>query len=318
MQLINTSSGHMPGYTPCLLTTTSDGRQQLQQIGSNLPPMELPSLSPIPMIPLDPNMTPIFMPSMSPVLPINFFPTSPSCSPLPMISSPLPTTFLNQQEPISWNMEPQLDDQSNPDAFKIHLNDDGTLKVGDDNDDSGDYTQSYSRSPSLSLSHDSFEFTEIERPVEPRLPVENTKNIPLPRLDATMTKKDLVNSTLDYLYEVFGQNFDTEGNRGENVLRIKVKTRGSLEHICTLVEKCVSEKLVCQISCPISTKKARQHIRGYLAYIEAVSAEAADRVTEIFEEYNASVLVEDKNTGTMDHPFKGISRNPIAIRAKKL
>jgi len=329
LSLSNHSSAPIPGYTPCLLTTFSDGQQRLQQIGSPLPPIDIPSHSPIPMLPmLDSAGNPVFMSSASPSLPFNFFPTSPSCSPLPLVSSPLPTSFPQQAAPlIPWNMvEPQCTTDLTNDAFKIHLNDDGTLKVVDD-EDSGDLTSqdiSHSRSRSLlrsmsqaSVYSSTSDFPEIERPMEPKLPVENSRNIPLPKLEASMTKKDLVNSTLDYLYEVFGQNFDTEGNRGENVLRIKVKTRGSLEHICTLVEKCVSEKLVCQISCPISTKKARSHIRGYLAYIEAVSSEAADRVTEIFEQYNKSVLVKDANSGTMDHPFKGISRNPIAIREKK-
>merc|ERR1719412_1984537 len=90
---------------------------------------------------LDSAGNPVFMSSASPSLPFNFFPTSPSCSPLPFVSSPLPTTFPQQAAPlIPWNMvEPQCDTDSTNDAFKIHLNDDGTLKVVDD-EDSGDLT----------------------------------------------------------------------------------------------------------------------------------------------------------------------------------
>jgi len=233
----------------------------------------------------------------------------PSMSPLSLVS--------DQLLPNKMWFNTQIDTQvvaqdSQDDLLKIKLND-NSLKYTD-YEDSGSSLCSYSRSASPSMSLEEF---SIERPVEPKVAVCNENNVPLPAFTAEMTKKDLVNQTLDYLYEVFGYHFDTEGNRGVNVLRVKVKTRGALEHICVLVEKCVSEGLLSHISCPISTKKARQHIRGYLAYMEAVDSKAADRVTEIFEEYNASHLVEDSNTGKMEHPFKGISRNDISVRAKK-
>lgn len=124
-----------------------------------------------------------------------------------------------------------------------------------------------------------------------------------------MTKKDLVNDTLKWMYDVFGsEHFDCDGRRGPNVLRLKVKTRGALEHICPLVDKLVNEGLVHHISCPISTKKSRQHIRGYLAYIEAVSSDKIDRIMEIFNKYN-EILIHDCD-GQLEHPFKGLSRNP--------
>jgi len=129
----------------------------------------------------------------------------------------------------------------------------------------------------------------------------------------SMTKKELVNKSLDWLYEVFGsEHFDCEGRRGKNVLRIKVKTRGALEYICPLINQCIEEELLCHVSCPISTKKQKRHIRGYLSYLDAVSEEAANRVIEIFNEVN-QVLVKNCD-GIMEHPFKEISRNPIAVR----
>jgi len=154
---------------------------------------------------------------------------------------------------------------------------------------------------------------ETERPQEPKIAVTNEQKIPAPTLTNNMTKKDLVNATLDWFYAVLGSsNFDCEGRRGKNVLRIKVKTRGALEHICPLIDQCIKEKLLHHVSCPISTKKQRRHIRGYLAYLEAVSAEATNRMIEIFEEIN-KVLVKNCD-GILEHPFKGISLNPIAVR----
>merc|ERR1719379_1868780 len=144
-------------------------------------------------------------------------------------------------------------------------------------------------------------------------PIQNENNVPVPKFDDSMTKKDLVNKTLDWMYEVCGgSHFDCEGRRGENVLRIKVKTRGALEYICPLINQCIEEGLLYHVSCPISTKKQRRHIRGYLAYLEAVSETATDRMIEIFNELNKDVVTNCD--GILEHPFKGISRNPIPIR----
>lgn len=151
---------------------------------------------------------------------------------------------------------------------------------------------------------------ESERPLEP---VTNEKNIPVPTLTNDMTKKDLVNATLDWFYEVLGsERFDCEGRRGENVLRIKVKTRGALSYICPLVNQLLEENLLHKLSCPISKKRQRRYVRGYLAYLEANSQEAALRMLEIFNEMNQVYVMNSE--GEMEHPFKGISRNPIPIR----
>merc|ERR1712004_793279 len=124
------------------------------------------------------------------------------------------------------------------------------------------------------------------------------------------------NGTLDWFYAVLGsEHFDCEGRRGKNVLRIKVKTRGALEYICPLINQCIEEGLLNHVSCPISTKKQRRHIRGYLAYLEAVSESATDRMIEIFNELNQDFVTNCD--GILEHPFKGISRNPIPIRTLK-
>jgi hypothetical protein len=98
----------------------------------------------------------------------------------------------------------------------------------------------------------------------------------------------------------------------KNVLRVKVKTRGALEYICQLVNRCIEEGLLHHLSCPLSKKKQRRYVRGYLTYLEAVSEEATERIIEIFNEIN-TVFVKNCD-GDMEHPFKGISQNPIAVR----
>lgn len=77
--------------------------------------------------------------------------------------------------------------------------------------------------------------------------------------------------------------YDEIGNRGENVVRIKVKTRNALENIVPFIDACNAQGLLTRVSCPISTKKGRQHIRGFLAYLECSDSAA---VQQLFAEYN--------------------------------
>jgi len=170
--------------------------------------------------------------------------------------------------------------------------------------------------PSHSRSVDPHVLGDIEPfSTERAQPIQNEKNVPVPTFDATMTKKDLVNATLDWMYEVCGgDHFDCEGRRGENVLRIKVKTRGALEYICPLINQCIEEGLLQNLSCPISKKRQRRYVRGFLAYLEATDEQSADRIVEIFNEVNAVYVKNSENQ--VEHPFKGISRNPIPVRER--
>lgn len=260
-----------PGFTPMLLTTTPRGTQSLSTLA-------------MPMFPvMQISREGVVIPSPSPVS-IQMFP-----QPIPMVVPP-----------ISRSPSPQ------PPA-----------RVFIPTCSSGSYASS-STSGSLSASSslerefinlDSREFVKHESSETPKEAIINVNNLAVPVFTEEMTKKDLVNDTLKWMYEVFGsEHFDCDGRRGPNVLRLKVKTRGALEHICPLIDRLVNEGLVHHISCPISTKKSRQHIRGYLAYIEAVSGEAIDRIMEIFDKYN-EILIHDCD-GQLEHPFKGLSRNP--------
>merc|ERR1712062_862697 len=104
---------------------------------------------------------------------------------------------------------------------------------------------------------------------------------------AEPSKRDLVNRAFAKLEAMFGKNFDKNGNRGENILRLKVKTRTALEKIVPFIEFCQRENLIVSVSCPISTKKGRQQVRGFLAYLQTKDARDANRVEELIQQYNA-------------------------------
>merc|ERR1719433_2020187 len=100
------------------------------------------------------------------------------------------------------------------------------------------------------------------------------------------SKRELVDSAFEQLTEMFGENFDQEGNRGENILRLKVKTRSALEQIIPFIEFCQTENLIVSVSCPISTKKGRSQIRGFLAYLQARNENDADRLEDLLQSFN--------------------------------
>jgi len=264
------------GYTPMLLTTDSSGFQTLTPI-TNMQP----SLSPVPALPILQPLMPMEIPVNMPLISLSH---SPSSSPR-KLAPPMNRSRGSLTVPGS----------NNPSAS------------------SENFSCSYSRERDILGPIEPF---ETERLPESKEAVVNEKKIPIPTITDEMTKKDLVNASLDWCYAVLGsEHFDCEGRRGKNVLRIKVKTRGALEHICPLINRGIEEGLLNHVSCPISTKKQRKHIRGYLAYLEAVSESATERMIEIFHEVN-KVLVTNCD-GDLEHPFKGISRNPIPIRTLK-
>jgi len=118
--------------------------------------------------------------------------------------------------------------------------------------------------------------------------------------DAELSKRELVNGAFAKLKAMFGANFDQNGNRGKNIVRLKVKTRIALEQIVPLIEFIQQKNLIVSISCPISTKKGRQQVRGFLAYLQTRNAQDADRVEDLIRQYNSS-------NGS---PFNSWHRNP--------
>jgi len=266
------------GFTPMLLSTHSSGLQMLtpMPVMTNMQP----SVSPVPGLPV-----------MQPFVPLDFPVSMPIVSMTPSVS-PSPRMV-------------------KPEMTRSH----GSLTVPGSRNPSAsteNFSVSYSREREPLYPVEPFETERLQE----KEPVVNDDNIPIPEFTPDMTKKDLVNGTLDWFYAVLGsEHFDCEGRRGKNVLRIKVKTRGALEYICPLINQCIEEGLLNHVSCPISTKKQRRHIRGYLAYLEAVSESATDRMIEIFNELNKDFVTNCD--GILEHPFKGISRNPIPVRSLK-
>jgi len=135
------------------------------------------------------------------------------------------------------------------------------------------------------------------------------------------SKRELISNAFLWMNDNFGSNFDTMGRRGENVMRLKVKTLKALQHIVTFLELCVAKDLIKGISAPLSTKRkwewdaggrkqyaserlqfetrsrssrsrnrlfrpqAYSSCRGFLAYIEAFSPDKVQEVVKIFNTY---------------------------------
>jgi len=119
-----------------------------------------------------------------------------------------------------------------------------------------------------------------------------------------ISKKELVENCLNRIDQIFGNRVQTTGMRGPTVMRIKVKTRPALELIVQLLETLEQNCTITAISCPKSTKKGKQHIRGFLAYIQTSSVANISHVQRVFNEFN------QKHTSGEDAPFKTLEINP--------
>lgn len=288
------------GFTPMILTTNpTDGTQSLSTLAlPMIPVMQIdcngnlfPSPSPLS---YNGNVFPSASPASSyqvfpPTLPLVIPPISRSPSPAPPMGCMMPK------------------DQELYMSGRVLINE-GTSSISSFDESSSGGLPPYS-SLSSSIERERVHHVEPYNSERPKEPIYNVNNLAVPVFTENMTKKDIVNDTLKWMFEVFGsEHFDVDGRRGPNVLRLKVKTRGALEHICPLLNEFLKEGLISHVSCPISTKKSRQHIRGYLSYIECVSDNAVERVMQIFNKYN-EILITDCD-GKLEHPFKGLSRNP--------
>jgi hypothetical protein len=156
----------------------------------------------------------------------------------------------------------------------------------------------YSQSRSLSMTSDmDLPVAELDRersPSMPSLPRLASGNYSYSRsnsvssmhsmhsVEATIPKRQLIDDCRAH-FRNMPVPYDEIGNRGENVVRIKVKTRNALENIVPFIDACNAKGLLTRVSCPISTKKGRQHIRGFLAYLECTDSAA---VQQLFNEYN--------------------------------
>merc|ERR1719410_1118819 len=142
-----------------------------------------------------------------------------------------------------------------------------------------------------------------------RLPSEGSSG----SLDSTSTsgtaggvisKKELVEYCLKEIDSIFGDRVQTTGMRGPTVMRIKVKTRPALELIVELLRALEQNSSIVGISCPKSTKKGKQHIRGFLAYIQSSTVSEIANVQRVFDEFNLT------HQNGEDVPFKSLEVNP--------
>jgi len=268
----------MPGYTPVIMNVPFFPQENnaFPQMQPNLAfnPIFLNPNQPLPM--QNNSASPVFIPMQSP---LQFAPSmSPPQNMMPMLSlSPIPP-LVSVSSPMNQSAPPQQPPQSSMPSNYLSA----AMHTAD---------RSRSRSCSIASESDSGDIETRHRAISREMsPAE------------APSKRALVDKTLGWMQTIFGERYDNDGTRGENVLRLKVKTVVALEHIIEFISLCHNEGLIHSISCPVSTKKGRQHVRGYLAYIKGFSGTSADRVEAIFETYNRE----------KGYPFKTLHRNPAS------
>jgi len=332
LQPPNGGAGIVPGYTPMILTTMQNGQTMLSPMNgshsplpSPLPSPGMPSMSPLPIVGttpamwLDPNdaLLPLELPqsqrSHSEPGPDGLTLTVQPGSKVPPVAwdqmQEDTTKEIIQDRSRSPSLEPVYTTVASPLA-----NTSQTLITP------YEIFRSTSRSPSPSADYDdgwNYSSNQLPAPYDRR-----QRSTSLPNKHKTSkapTKKMLAEAKLKELNKLYGSvmnssgtpKFSRTGMRGESVLRLKAKTKRALEHIVKFIKFLDSRVQLEEISCPRSTKPAKDHVRGFLAYIRTLTLEDAKRVhSELFEEYCSKNLVEGKP------PFKNIELNPMA-RAQK-
>jgi len=144
----------------------------------------------------------------------------------------------------------------------------------------------------------------VEEVVRERLPSCGSSASMDSSSSSVISKKELVENCLSQIDEIFGNRVQTAGMRGPTVMRIKVKTRPALEKIVALLRTLEQNCNITAISCPKSTKKGKQHIRGFLAYIQTNTVNEIPRVQAVFDSFNRA------HTTGEDSPFKTLEVNP--------
>jgi len=126
------------------------------------------------------------------------------------------------------------------------------------------------------------------------------------------TKRELAEAKLQELGDRYGPRFTRTGMRGENVLRLKAKTKRALENIVPFIEFLDNRITLEEVSCPLSRPAKEQKQRGFLAYIKTRTVAEAQEVHKIlFDEYCGQNLDSEGKP-----PFKLIELNPMAKGAK--
>jgi len=122
------------------------------------------------------------------------------------------------------------------------------------------------------------------------------------------TKRELAEAKLRELGDRYGPKFTRTGMRGENVLRLKAKTKRALQNIVPFIDFLDERVTLEEISCPLSRPTKEHKQRGFLAYLKTKSVAEAKEVHEVlFQQYCGQNLDHEGKP-----PFKLIELNPMA------
>jgi len=246
-------------------------------------PMGMPAMNPPPM-----DFTTMGMPSVTPPL-MNY--DLPSVSPPPLAFVPTVPMMGYSVLPMQQGMTTTLVFPSaSPESHMGYLLPEMALTppVG---------------SVSRSCSPVNMPVEHVEEVVRERLPSCGSSDS-ISSSSSVISKKELVENCLRQIDQIFGTRVQTAGMRGPTVMRIKVKTRPALEKIVGLLRALEQNCNITAISCPKSTKKGKQHIRGFLAYIQTGSEHEIPQVQAVFDSFNRAHATGE------DTPFKTLEVNP--------
>lgn len=99
------------------------------------------------------------------------------------------------------------------------------------------------------------------------------------------TKEQIVPEKLAIIENMFADRYDECGMRGSDIARIKVKTISALNSIVELLSYLSEHVNIIHVSCPKSTKKKGQSVRGFICYLKVAECDL-ERLEQLFNLFN--------------------------------
>lgn len=100
------------------------------------------------------------------------------------------------------------------------------------------------------------------------------------------TKEQIVPEKLAIIQNMFADRYDENGMRGSDIARIKVKTISALNQIVELLSYLSEHLNILHVSCPKSTKKKGQSVRGFICYLKVAESDL-ETLEQMFQLFNA-------------------------------
>jgi len=199
----------------------------------------------------------------------SFVPVNPMMLSPPVLSASVSPQVSPQVSPM---MAPLVAPMMNLDLYNLDGNCGRESSVGAES-----VYSDYSETSESTIAFDDF---EEQVSVQPPVTAKTASFTEEPK-----TKEQIVPEKLAIIQNMFVDRYDENGMRGSDIARIKVKTISALNQIVELLQYLSEHLNIIHVSCPKSTKKKGQSVRGFICYLKVAECDL-ERLEQMFNIFN--------------------------------